>query len=169
MQQKGITLIELMVTLAVAAILFTVATPSFTAMIKENRAASEQRSLMSIISAARSEASHRNQRITIASVTDDWSNGFKVFVDDGDSIYTAANDELIKDISASADGISIGAGAVGSLAKSISFNGDGTLNGATSFVFTICDDRGASEGYQLTLNFIGRSRASTPAACLISP
>ena len=169
MQQKGITLIELMVTLAVAAILLTVATPSFTSMIKENRSASEQRSLMSIISTARSEASHRNQLITIASLTDDWSNGLQVFVDlDSDSIFNNT-DILIKDISASASGISIGAGAVGSLAKSISFNGDGTLNGATSFVFTICDDRGASEGHQLTLNFIGRSRASTPAACLISP
>ncbi|MAY25125.1 MAG: type IV fimbrial biogenesis protein FimT [Polycyclovorans sp.] len=86
---KGFTLIELMVTIAVLVILATVAVPSFTAVIRSNRAVSEANQIVSFITLARSEAVRRNRTVTICPSADgascaggaDWSAGIVVFVD----------------------------------------------------------------------------------------
>lgn len=57
---KGITLIELMVTLAVLAILITIAAPSFQTLIKSNQVAGANNEIIAMMHLARSEAIRRN-------------------------------------------------------------------------------------------------------------
>ncbi|MCC5826462.1 GspH/FimT family pseudopilin [Alkalimonas sp.] len=59
-KETGFTLIELMVTVAVMAIVLTVAIPSFTNLINGNRLTSQANELLSALSYARSEAIRRN-------------------------------------------------------------------------------------------------------------
>jgi len=93
---KGFTLIELMVTLTVAAIILTIAIPSFRNVILNNRLVTQANELITGINLTRSEAIKRGRSVTIcaanAGLTDcaastDWAtNGWIVFVDvDGDS------------------------------------------------------------------------------------
>lgn len=61
-RQSGFTVIELMVTLAVAAILLTVAVPSFEAVINSNRLSAASNELMAALQTARMEAIRSNHR-----------------------------------------------------------------------------------------------------------
>jgi type IV fimbrial biogenesis protein FimT len=89
---RGFTLIELMVTLAVATILITVAIPGFRTIIQNNRVAAQSNDLLTALTLARSEALKRGVQVSVCSSDDqtdcdaapgtDWVNGWIVFVDD---------------------------------------------------------------------------------------
>lgn len=92
-KEHGFTLVELMITLAVAAILFAIAGPSYRTFQANNRATSQANLLLSALNFARSEAINQGTIVTIcpkstASVTSttcgsnaDWANGWHAFTD----------------------------------------------------------------------------------------
>ncbi|WP_024462543.1 GspH/FimT family pseudopilin [Marinimicrobium sp. LS-A18] len=87
-RQPGFTLIELMVTLAVLAIVLGIAIPSFNAMIRNNQSLALGDELISTLNFTRSEAVKRSDIVTLcASNADrdgcgnDWSNGWLVILD----------------------------------------------------------------------------------------
>jgi len=91
-----LTLIELMVTLAVAIILVTVGMPLFSGMAANNRSTAEANTFLAAFKLARSEAVKRSAQVSICAVADpkvttvtcsnnssDWTNGLMVFTDTG--------------------------------------------------------------------------------------
>lgn len=72
---KGFTLIELMITIAVAAILLTVALPSFQDSIRRNRILTQASDIVSTLALARSEAVKRNQTVSVVVADAANSNG----------------------------------------------------------------------------------------------
>ena len=64
----GFTLVELMVTLFIAAILFTVAVPTFTETIATNRLTTQANDIVAAVTSARSEAIVRNQNISLCRI-----------------------------------------------------------------------------------------------------
>ncbi|MCL5801586.1 MAG: GspH/FimT family pseudopilin [Gammaproteobacteria bacterium] len=85
-KNHGFTLVELMITLAVVAILATVAVPSFMAFIQNNRITAQTNDLVTALNIARSEAIHRNSATTVCSSSDgatcvgSWDSGWLVRV-----------------------------------------------------------------------------------------
>lgn len=87
----GFTLLELLITLTIASILFGVAIPSFFAAIRSNRLTANANQLVSALNYARSEAVKRGVAITIRRVDDksstnlgaaaNWEDGWDVFLD----------------------------------------------------------------------------------------
>jgi type IV fimbrial biogenesis protein FimT len=65
LKQRGFTLIELIVTIAIAAILLTVAIPSFQAAVNSNKLASAANEMIASLQTARMEAIRRNQRAIV--------------------------------------------------------------------------------------------------------
>ena len=85
----GVSLIELMITISIAAILLAAGTPSFMDMLKRNRLEAQASDFVSSLNTARSEAVLRNVRVTMCRSSDgatcggEWENGWIVFNDDG--------------------------------------------------------------------------------------
>jgi type IV fimbrial biogenesis protein FimT len=88
-QSRGFTLIELMVALAVMALLMMVAVPSFQSTIASSRVTSVTNELVGTLAAARTEAIRRGVRVTVCASADgascatsgDWSQGWVMFTD----------------------------------------------------------------------------------------
>ena len=78
-EQGGFTLIELAVTLVIAAILAAIAMPAMSTMLVGNRIRTSSTDLMSALLLARSEAIKRNGQVAVQPVvTGDWSKGWVV-------------------------------------------------------------------------------------------
>jgi type IV fimbrial biogenesis protein FimT len=83
---RGFTLLELLVTLAVATILVTVAVPSFRSFVQNSRATTHTNELVTALNLGRSEAIRRGRPVTVCSSSDgatcsgatDWSDGWVV-------------------------------------------------------------------------------------------
>lgn len=101
-QQSGFTLVELMITLALVAILATIGVPSFMNFIVNNRLAAQTNELVSALNLARSEAIKRNTRVTVCRSNNGtgcggtWNNGWIVFVDGGTAASVDAGDEILR-------------------------------------------------------------------------
>ncbi|MCK8044263.1 GspH/FimT family pseudopilin [Shewanella sp. 1CM18E] len=69
---RGITLVEMIVVLAIIGILALVALPSFSAQIKNDRITSNANQLQSVVKFARSEAAKRDQQIDLVVAGSKW-------------------------------------------------------------------------------------------------
>ncbi|ABX48343.1 type IV pilus biogenesis protein, putative [Shewanella baltica OS625] len=99
--QKGFSLIELMTTLSISTILFTVGTPSFTDLSDQIRADSNIRTIQQTLMLARNTAINYGYRVTVCPLVDgkctqNWQKGLTVFID-SDTVETLdVNDKVIR-------------------------------------------------------------------------
>ena len=124
-KQQGLTLIELMVTLAVAIILVSVGMPLFSGIVANNRAATDTNALVTSMKLARSEAVKRAGTVVARSSGSDWDNGWLVFVDDNANGAADTGEEVLRNWEAPRES-SIDSGSV----EFVSFNATGENNGA---------------------------------------
>ncbi|HFD87301.1 MAG TPA: prepilin-type N-terminal cleavage/methylation domain-containing protein [Gammaproteobacteria bacterium] len=111
--QQGLTLIELMTTIAIVAVLAAVAIPSFTSMTAQNRMVGGLNDLVADLHYARSEAIKRGRNVVVCianrrfsncrSGSADWSLGW-IVRDPGDSTVTPRIRASVLRVHAALDG-----------------------------------------------------------------
>jgi type IV fimbrial biogenesis protein FimT len=159
----GFTLIELMVSLTVAGILFAVAIPAFNSFVQNDRDTGQANSLVESLSYARSEAVKRASPngITVCQSANGlacdagpWTEGWIVTYIDP---VIPANTTVLQAIPA-LSGSNTVTPVVGP-ATGITFNSNGTA-ALAPFTLRICDIRGAAYARQVEVNLTGRVAAS---------
>lgn len=168
--QKGFTLIELMITVTLAAILLTLAVPSFQDTIRNNRLTTQTNEFIGALHLARSEAIKRGTQATICKSANgsscagvNWEDGWIVFSDlDGDGNADigggtcGSGEDCILRIATGLQGQNTLRGN-NNIVNRVTFNPRGLSPGFNG-TFTLCDSRGAQHAHGIILSNTGRPR-----------
>jgi type IV fimbrial biogenesis protein FimT len=166
-QGDGFTLVELVIGVAVAAVLAAAAGPSFARFFAEQRLLDEARRLSDAILVARSEAIERNGVVILCTLApggecgeaDRWHSGWMAFEDrDGDG-EPGADDPLVP-VAEPAAGNGVTIVGNGPVERYLRFTWAGNarlVSGALQMgTFTVC--RSGLRGYRVVLANTGRTR-----------
>ncbi|WP_109513938.1 GspH/FimT family pseudopilin [Pseudomonas ovata] len=152
MKERGFTLVELMVGMAVVAILTQAAVPQLSQMLQAQQRLAAARELASGIRSARVAAITRHQAVSIQAIDEDWSQGWRIVVEQKG---IAPNDALLVERMLSGQVRIVGNSKV---AQKLSFGGLGGLLGAGNGTLFVClNDRPASH-YQVVVAVTGQVR-----------
>lgn len=178
--QSGFTLMEFMVTTAIAAILLATAAPSFRTSILNNRVITESNKLVSDIALARSEAMKRGVQVIICpsdnAGTDAptcadgaWPQGWLVFASgDTNSSFDSGADTLLKATVADQNVISVTVNTTAN--DNLRFNARGSTDESGNIArFAFCDERGSAYGKQLEIPSVGRPRHTATVSSCTTP
>lgn len=160
-QQKGVTLVELMITVSIVAIILAFVGPSIQSILIKNRIVAEINETSSLIQYARHHAIDEQAQVVVCPSADfsvcstDWNNPKIVFIDDDSNAIRGATEELL---------VTIGATSSTSLMTNttdiIMFTGTGEANLATEIL--LCHKDGdAKYARSLSVTLQGRVKMST--------
>jgi type IV fimbrial biogenesis protein FimT len=166
----GFTLVELLITLAVASTALFIGVGSMQEHLSNNRLTAQASSLMSILYNTRSEAIKRNTRVTLRKSGTHWEDGWIVFTDGNDNALFDVNlgEELLTQSSPIEGGHTLRGNRF--VKDYISYTGDGgSRSKAGAFqagTLMLCDRTGLSDpkhARAIIIGSSGRPRTSTQA------
>lgn len=157
--QRGLTLIELMVAIAVLAIIVGAGVPALSNLVINSRMTSFVNTTMATARIARGEAIRRNRAVTFcpsadmsSCTTPELGQGYIVFEDGGTPRVRDATDEilLVQPLSTGHVSASFSAGS------DVRFRQSGQVDSGAAISVVLCDSRGADHARTLRMLITGR-------------
>jgi len=167
---QGFTLVEMIITVAIAAIVLGMGVPGFQQLIRANRTVTEVNRLVTALSLARSEAVKRNATVAMCRASGSncsngvpWENGWVVFTDNVTQNGTIdAGEQTLQVYERMPQGYTLRPGPT--FTNWIAFQPTGQMlgsGGAAADSFRVCDDtQAAAERRLIQVNLVGRTNAS---------
>ncbi|MGZ8318222.1 MAG: GspH/FimT family pseudopilin [Telluria sp.] len=163
----GFTLVELMVVIAVAAVLLGIAVGDLHAMIRRQQLRVAVGDMFGAIDLTRSQAIARGRRVYMAPTGSDWRGGWVVFVDEDGDGRPSDGDELISAHGPLPEGIAASSTFTSPATPDyISYNGGGRSCSHASTMAARWGTLSLSVDGQvrrIKVNMLGRARACNPA------
>lgn len=168
----GFTLIELMVTIALMAIMLGIAAPSFVTFKRNSELTSIANNFLAALNAARTEAMKRNMFAMVmpANNDNDWSQGWNVFVDTNDNGVFDSGDIVVMQQEAPPPYITLtGNGSTAASRSYVRYDGSGFSRpmgtNTANTTLTISRSDASSDVRQIrriVVGLTGRPRVCTP-------
>lgn len=167
----GISIVELVISLAVVSILATTGVPAFSNFIQSNQISESAFDVLGTINLARTEAVKRRNRVvlcrsgdptattpTCGGTANTWTTGWLVFASgDTNNTYEAATDTLLGTGVVHSSNVTVITN--GTSNNNLQYNSDGTTNeGGGTARFAVCDKRGGAYGRQIDVPPHGRPK-----------
>lgn len=164
---RGFTLLELLIVLAVAAVIMGVAVPSMAGMIRSSRLTAAHNEFLSSLYLLRSEAAKRNRTMKMcrtASVVPPqcatgsaggWDQGWAIWADADNDDRIGTSEVLVSVRQALGRGVRLSGN--GTLANRIAYRSTGAPAGFNNGTFTLCVEGGAAKK-QIIISAAGRVR-----------
>ncbi|MCL1074177.1 GspH/FimT family pseudopilin [Shewanella dokdonensis] len=157
----GFTLVELIITLLILAILLGVAVPSLAELQRHYRTDSAIRQLQQLLAFARNHAISYRSRVTVCHLEDsrcvdgDWQPGVSIFIDRNGNQQLDSDDKLLLESGPfhSQDSLFYNRTTVRFLADGLASGSNGTLS--------YCPEKTVADGQAIVVNQAGRTRRSS--------
>jgi type IV fimbrial biogenesis protein FimT len=158
MENRGLTLIELITVLAISSILGAIAIPAMSTFIQQQRLRTASHDLSHLIKTTRSLAISQHSRVTLWNQDGNWNQGLEVFSDtDGNGLRSSSESVLLR----SADHSDISISGNFWVQDYISYIGNGAavaVSGAFQVgTLTLCQAQ-QTTAYKLIISVGGRVR-----------
>ena len=159
---NGFTIVELMVVLAILALLAGIAAPNFASMIKDSRLSAANTDFMVALQLAKSESVARVSPVSICRANGDftacaaggnWAQGWIIFADTNGNGVVNGDDVVLQVHEALASLTYRGTGAA---KTDITFNPSGSTSITSTEAVIACDDRGFGSGKGIIITITGR-------------
>jgi len=146
----GFTMVELLITITIATILATVAVPSFSALIADQRAKTAASELFASLLIARSDAIMRNVNVTVSPLAGGWSRGWQI-LDPANNVLESHG--ALTNVTIPPTGI-------------VTFRPSGRVLAGSAATFQISTMSGSSNHYQcISLTLSGRPYMQAAQVC----
>ena len=162
-KQHGFSLIEVIVTMGIAAIVLSVGVPSFQSFIQNNRQTTSVNELATALRLARGTAVSLQVRIVVCKSNDgancmtsgNWAQGWMVFADTNSNDTHDGGEDILRVHGAIHSNISFTGNT--HVMDQVAFKPQGMLDGLNGTI-TYCDSRGPSHATALVINRGGQVR-----------
>jgi type IV fimbrial biogenesis protein FimT len=163
--QMGLTLIELLVTIVILAILLSIAVPNFITFVQNSRLVGQTNDLVTSLNYARSEAIKRGVRVSVCNRLNNttcsgaavfnWDTGWLVFVNPNNNAVADAGETVLQVRQPLEKGNTLRTAGI----QRVTYQNSGFSGNADTF--RLCDSRGTASGRAIVVSFQGRVSTST--------
>lgn len=171
--ETGFALLELLVVLAVVAVLTSMSAPAMTGLRQQHRLQAQAEGLLGSLQLARSEALRQQQRVTVCARTadercaspGDWSQGWVVFADGNANAQRDTHEVVLQKRDALPKGFQLEGNTL--VSRYVSYGPEGrsqTVSGAfQAGTLTLCSSA-STQAWLLVINALGKPRLEKVAS-----